>query len=154
VSGLADGGRVDTVAALKDILTMILFTASAQHAAVNFAQHTDMAYCAGYPLASYAPFPERPDGSTEQAFWRAVPPLDVALHTEQVLNFLGKLHHGQLGHYERGRFGDPAIAALERRFRDELAAADAWITERNRQPDIRLPYVHLRPSSIPQSINI
>jgi hypothetical protein len=71
-----------------------------------------------------------------------------------VLNFLGKLHHGQLGHYERGRFGDPAIAALERRFRDELAAADAWITERNRQPDIRLPYVHLRPSSIPQSINI
>jgi arachidonate 15-lipoxygenase len=152
VSGLSDGGRVDTKVALKDVLTMVIFTSSAQHAAVNFAQHTDMAFSPAYPLASYGPFPERAEGVTEQDFFRMLPPLDVALRTEQILNFLGKLHYGRLGHYERGHFSDVAIAALERSFRDELAAAEAQIAARNQAQ--RLPYLHLLPSQIPQSINI
>jgi arachidonate 15-lipoxygenase len=154
VSGLADGGRVDGVAALKDVLATVIFTSSAQHAAVNFAQHTDLAFCPAAPMASYGPFPERAEETTEQDFWRMLPPLDVALHTEQILNFLGKLHYGQLGHYGRGQFGDAAIGALERRFQEELDATEAHIDARNREPETRIPYVNLRPSKIPQSINI
>ena len=119
---------------------------------MNFAQHTDLAFAAGHPLASYGPFPERADGVTEQDFLRMLPPLDVALHTEQILNFLGKLHYGRLGHYGRGHFRDAAVVALEARLHGELAALEQHIAARNREQ--RLPYVHLAPAQIPQSIKI
>jgi arachidonate 15-lipoxygenase len=152
VSGLSDNGRIETRAALANVLTMVIFTSSAQHAAVNFAQHTDLAFAAAHPLASYGPFPEHADGVTEEDFLRNLPPLDVALRTEQILNFLGKLHYGRLGHYGRGYFREPVIVALEDKLHDELAALEAQIAERNREQ--RLPYVHLLPAQIPQSINI
>jgi arachidonate 15-lipoxygenase len=152
VSGLCDGGRLDSKAALKEVLSMVIFTSSAQHAAVNFAQHTDLAFSAAHPLASYGPFPERAEGVTEQDFLRMLPPLDVALHTEQILNFLGKLHYGRLGHYRRGHFGDASVAGLELSLHRELEALEAQIAARNQEQ--RLPYVHLLPSQIPQSINI
>ena len=131
---------------------MIIFTASAQHAAANFAQKTDMAFAPAHPLAGYAPLPAAGDAVTESSFLDMLPPLDVALRTEQTLTFLGSLHHGRLGHYPRRRFTAPALVALMRRFRDDLAAIESTIVARNR--GLVLPYIHLQPSRIPQSINI
>jgi arachidonate 15-lipoxygenase len=146
-----DGGIVDR-AALKEVLTMVIFTASAQHAAANFAQKTDMAFAPAHPLALYAPLRGEEATLDEQDFVDTLPPLDVALRTEQTLIFLGSLHHGQLGHYPALHFRDRHVSALLRRFRSELAEIEAQIIERNRE--LVLPYVHLQPTRIPQSINI
>jgi len=76
----------------------------------------------------------------------------VALRTEQTLVFLGSLHHGRLGHYGAFYFREPVILAFLRRFQEELEEVEAAIVARNH--GMILPYVHLQPSLIPQSINI
>jgi arachidonate 15-lipoxygenase len=149
---LGKDGRVPDLATLKNVTAMIIFTASAQHAAANFAQKTDMAFAPAHPLAGYAPLPAPGDAVTESDFLDMLPPLDVAVRTEQALVFLGSLHHGRLGHYPARRFTTPAVVELMRRFRDDLQAIESTIVERNRGSI--LPYIHLQPSRIPQSINI
>ncbi len=152
VRGVGSGGQIRDVATLKSVLTMIVFTASAQHAAVNFAQRTEMAFAPAHPLAGYAPLPASGHAFTEQDFMDMLPPLDVALRTEQTLAFLGSLHHGKLGHYGLLHFQDPTVVGLGRQFQRDLAEIESAIVERNH--GLILPYVHLQPTRIPQSINI
>jgi arachidonate 15-lipoxygenase len=152
IRDLGRDGRVPDVATLKDVAAMIIFTASAQHAAANFAQKTDMAFAPAHPLAGYAPLPTAGAAVTEADFLDMLPPLDVALRTEQTLIFLGSLHYGRLGHYPARRFTAPAVVELMRRFRDDLRIIESSIVARNQ--GLVLPYIHLQPSRIPQSINI
>jgi arachidonate 15-lipoxygenase len=44
--------RIETAEYLAKLLTQVIFTASAQHAAVNFPQHTIMSYTPAMPLAA------------------------------------------------------------------------------------------------------
>ena len=59
----AAGGRIKgveparTLAELVDVAALVIFTASAQHAAVNFPQYDIMSYAPAMPLAGYAPAP-------------------------------------------------------------------------------------------------
>ncbi len=152
IVGLGRHGRIEDRETLKEVLTMVIFTASAQHAAINFAQLSEMAFSPAYPLALYAPLPTAGSVVTEQDFLDVLPPLDVALRTEQTLVFLGSLHYGQLGHYPARHFRSSEVVALMKRFQDELRDIEAKIVERN-EGQI-LPYVHLQPTRVPQSINI
>jgi arachidonate 15-lipoxygenase len=68
---------VPDLATLKDVTAMIILTASAQHAAANFAQKTDVAFAPAHPLAGYAPLPAPRDAVTESDFLDMLPPLDV-----------------------------------------------------------------------------
>ena len=74
--GFGDGGRFLTVYSLTDALTLAIFTASAQHAAVNFPQYQIMSYVPNMPLAAYQPAPTKKDGYTEQDLLAMLPPLD------------------------------------------------------------------------------
>jgi arachidonate 15-lipoxygenase len=152
VRGLGRGGELGDAATLKDALTMIVFTASAQHAAANFSQKTEMAFSPAHPLAGYAPLPAPGDAVSERDFFEMLPPLDVALRTEQTMIFLGSLHHGELGRYGVLHFRDSEIISLMKRFQRELGEIESAIVARNQ--GMILPYVHLQPSRIPQSINI
>ncbi len=152
IRDLGEHGRIDSRATLRDVLTMVLFTASAQHAAVNFCQKTDMAFAPAQPLALYAKPPSSAEALSEQDFMDTLPPLDVALRTEQTMTFLGSLQHGQLGQYPTRHFRAPGIVELMRCFQRELSNIEADIVARNQ--GAILPYVHLQPTRIPQSINI
>jgi arachidonate 15-lipoxygenase len=149
---LGNDGHIRDAATLKDVLAMIIFTASAQHAAANFSQKTEMAFSPAHPLAGYAPLPSPGAAVTERDFLDMLPPLDVALRTEQTMIFLGSLHYGELGHYGRFHFKSPAIVERMKRFQADLEEIEAAIVERNRS--LILPYIHLQPTRIPQSINI
>jgi arachidonate 15-lipoxygenase len=151
------GGRINgiqptrTLAELVDVTALVIFTASAQHAAVNFPQFDVMSYAPAMPLAGYAPAPTTKTGATEADYFAMLPPRDQAALQMNTGHMLGTAHYTQLGHYKKGYFGEPRIEELANRFASKLDEIERIITERNQH---RRPYPFMLPSGVPQSINI
>jgi arachidonate 15-lipoxygenase len=139
-----------TLARLVDTVALIIFTASAQHGAVNAPQYPLMSYAPQAPLARYAPAPTRKDGATEADYLAQLPSLAVAQTLLNVSFVLGSMRYSKLGHYGFFYFCDPRVQAPLARFQAQLRTIEATITARNQS---RVPYPFLLPSSIPQSIN-
>ncbi len=144
---------------LVQVLTMIIFTSSAQHAAVNFPQSSIMTYA---PAISGAVWGEKDTkGETEQEWLQTLPPLKLASEQLNLLHLLGGVYYRMLGNYQtneypyRHWFEDKQIIgkgqALER-FQQSLADVEDEINQRNNNRT--LPYTYLLPSKIPMSINI
>ncbi len=144
---------------LKDVLTMIMFTAGPQHAAVNFPQSSLMTYVPAMDAAVWGD--ARPDEDASEEGWLStLSPLDGARTQLGLLHVLGGVYYRPLGDYRSNDFpygdwfrdsritddGGPLDA-----FRKALGEIDERIDERNRS---REPYNFLKPSQIPTSINI
>lgn len=151
LQGFGNDDGIATLASLKDIATMIMFTASVQHAAVNFPQASHMTYVPQFPLAGYLPAPLDKNVGQEQ-FLEMFAPLDNAVMQIDVLTLLGSVYHTRLGQYGSSQFLDLRVQAPLKRFRKRLTEIEADIAQRN-ETDPH-PYNTLRPSRIPQSINI
>lgn len=151
------GGRLTgvepsrTLAELVDVTALVIFTASAQHAAVNFPQFDIMSYAPAMPLAGYAPAPTTKKGATEADYMANLPPRDQAALQMNTGHMLGTAHYTRLGHYRPGHFGEPRVEELAGRFAAKMDDIERTITERNRH---RRPYPFMLPSGVPQSINI
>ncbi len=162
-----DGGRVEqfgddgtgvimTVDYLIDALTMIIFTGSVQHAAVNFPQKDIMSFAPAMPMAGYVPGSVIPMIQSEEDWCNMLPPEDQAKQQLQVLHVLGGVNYTQLGDYrvsERESFGSDAAQALCL-FHKRLKEIEQDINDRNNQLPQKFEYSYLKPSLIPQSINI
>ena len=146
----ATPGRIGDLHDLVEILTMVIWTAGPQHAAVNFAQKDHMAFLPANPLAGYTPEPKG-KGHTEADWLANLPPLDVAVQQFCVMTFLGSIHHTVLGDYEDDFRGGPASGAHQR-FLTHLTSVEDEIKARNRRRT--MPYEYLQPSLIPNSTNI
>ena len=150
-------GKITSYDDLIDILTMIIFTAGPQHAAVNFSQLTDMSFTPANPFAGSTPEPKG-TGHTEQDWLNHLPPIETAITAINILHILGGVKYTKLGHY----YDDPQsritdfesgpINEAVKKFRSNLAKIELEITERNKTR--YAAYVHLLPSRIPQSTNI
>ncbi|HUR55518.1 MAG TPA: lipoxygenase family protein [Gemmataceae bacterium] len=153
----ATGGRLNgvtpsrTLAELVDVAALVIFTASAQHAAVNFPQFDIMSYAPAMPLAGYAPAPTTKTGATEADYMAHLPPRDQAALQMNTGYMLGAVHYSRLGDYAPGHFGEPRIEAMAARFAAKLDDIERTIAERNEH---RRPYPFMLPSGVPQSINI
>lgn len=138
--------------ALTRVLTLVIYTASAQHAAVNFPQYPELAFA---PLASGAgwsdPALATGDGDGE-ALARFFPPRPIARQQAEMLHLLSSVCHAPLGTYDEGCFADPAVQPMVEEFQRGLRALGEEIDVAN---DARSwPYPYLRPSQIPRSVNI
>ncbi|MEM9457800.1 MAG: lipoxygenase family protein [Myxococcota bacterium] len=145
-----------TLGYLVDVVTMVIFTSSAQHAAVNFPQHVIMSYTPAMPLAMYAPAPTQVSGPLSPDTALAdLPPLQMALVQLLVGQLLGGVYFTRLGDYDRHQrapwFGDPRVDAPLQAFQNKLREVEREIGARNLE---RPCYEFLLPSRIPQSINI
>lgn len=147
MAGIGEDGGVKTAGYLAEVLTEVIWRASGQHAAVNFPQKEIMSYPPAMPLGGYAP---PPDGRplSEEEWFLLLPPRKPAMTQVNVGTLLGGVYYTQLGQYEAGYFDDAAVEALLAQFQGALAALDAKFA--TAWPD----YPFLRPSRIPQSINI
>ncbi|MGK4003780.1 lipoxygenase family protein [Sorangium sp. So ce1036] len=152
---IGEDGALRTVGYLATLLTHVIFTASAQHAAVNFPQRSIMSFTPAYPLAAYAPAPSVAEGLPSSEIYRHLPPLQQALLQINVMMLLGGVYYSRLGDYDRNipgaYFTDPRVREPLEAFQRALIEIEATIGKRNLQ---RNPYVFLLPSQIPQSINI
>ncbi len=151
VKGLNTSSAFGTLDYLIDAVTLIIFTSSVQHAAVNFPQYDLMSYVPNVPGACYAKRRTRLTGATEQSYLDILPPLDQAQTQMEFLYLLGSVHYTKLGNYGRWQFKDRRVKAPCRKFQRTIENIDGIIKLRNQE---RRPYKFLIPKGIPQSINI
>lgn len=154
-------GPVTTRKQLVAICTMVMFTASAQHAAVNFPQKDIMAFAPAVTGAGWQPAPNGQRGHDKAAWLAMMPPMALALEQLNVLELLGSVHYRPLGDYRSNAFPypawfqDPRVTAAEGPlawFQAALKDVEAEIVARN--AGRMQPYPYLQPSLIPTSINI
>ena len=160
-AGAYDGGRVpdfgqengliQTLDYLIDAITLIIFTASAQHAAVNFPQGDMMTYAPAVPLAGYQPASILEGKVTQEDYLNLLPPLEQAQEQLNLVYLLGSIYYKTLGDYSDNYFKDTLVKPALQEFRNNLLEAEATIHQRNQN---RPTYEYLLPSKIPQSINI
>jgi arachidonate 15-lipoxygenase len=156
--GAADGGRlqglepVTSASALADLLATVIWTGSAQHAAVNFPQFPYMGVMPNILGAFWAewPVPGRP--SDEGTYLSLMPPYNMAALQHGTVYQLSSLRMNRLGHYPFLHFKDKAVRALVERFNADLQEAEKVIAARDQGRF--LPYPFLLPSNIPASIHI
>lgn len=155
---IGEDGTIRTRAYLADLVTMVIFTASAQHAAVNFPQSYVMSYTPSLPLAAYAPLPGAPlatEPAGTDVLLAYLPPLQQSFSQQTLMTLLGSVYFSALGAYDRYTAGpyfqDARVAVPLKGFQARLGEAEATIARRNLR---RIPYRSLLPSEIPQSINI
>ncbi|MBC7532611.1 MAG: hypothetical protein H7318_13635 [Oligoflexus sp.] len=147
-------GAIETKDDLVAFLTVTMFTASAQHAAVNFPQ-TDMMFTPNYPLALYEKVPT-PGNASNKDLMNMLPSLDLAALQLEFLGFLGQVYYTHLGGYPTFQFAaDSKVHSAFNRYRENLANIERQIVQRNSNSKVRpFTYTHLLPSKIPMSINI
>jgi len=152
VTSFGQDGQIRTLAYLIDAVTLLIFTGSAQHAAVNFPQGDMMDYTPAIPFAGYSPAPTETTGATKDSFFAMLPTIDQAKGQLQLTYLLGSVYYTTLGDYGSGYFSDDRIQKPLRDFQDQLKAIEQTIQSRN---ETRITnYSYLKPSRIPQSINI
>lgn len=128
---------------------MVLFTASAQHAAVNFPQAAIMEFAPAVTGALWQAPPLERQGLTRQDWLAAMPPSNLALKQLEVLYLLGSLHYRPLGTYLSRTFPypawftDPKVTASEGplvRFQAALVQVEERIVGRNAQRRVAYPF--------------
>ncbi len=147
--GIGQDGRIQTQAYLIEATTLILFTASAQHAAIGTPQGSLMTYAPAFPLAGYSPAPVSNQGATESDYLRLLPPWLQAQGQLSTLYLLGTVDYTRLGRYQSGYFSDERVRPKLERFQARLERIEAVIGRRNQT---RPAYEFLLPSQIPQTI--
>lgn len=157
IKGFPNISKVDQ---LVDVLTMIIFTASAQHAAVNFPQKPLMTYAPAISGALWQVAPQQQQGCTQRDWLKLLPPIEQSFEQLNILYLLGSVQYRPLGDYRSNHF--PYLSWFEdsritnedgplAQFREALAEVESIISARN---NARTPYNFLLPSQIPTSINI
>jgi arachidonate 15-lipoxygenase len=148
-------GEIKTREYLYDAVTMIIFTASVQHAAVNFPQNNIMSYTPAMPLATYSPPPDK-KRMPASAWIKSLPPLDISELQLSVGYLLGGIYYTQLGDYQWRHFVDKRVAPFLDQFQERLESIEDEIKVRNEKTLNQggIPYEYLLPSAVPQSINI
>ena len=151
--------KIESKIELVDVLTMIIFTASAQHAAVNFAQPEWVMY-SPYSIGTLKyPKPLSEDGSNMNSWLDMMPSIYRSEQKIRIYSLLGGVYHGYLGEYVNLN-GDPIFddylvtkpnGPLDK-FRNRLIEIEAEINQRNNSR--KYPYTYLLPSKIPASTNI
>lgn len=145
-------GHIQTKAYLVDAITLIIFTASAQHGAVNTPQKDIMSYAGMVPFAGYAPASILQKSEvTEEDYLKLFPPLEQAQKQLNILYLLGSVLYNRLGEYPQKYFRDRNVQPLLQKFQQNLKRIEKTISQRNLN---RPKYSFLLPSKIPQSINI
>ncbi|MGD1703018.1 lipoxygenase family protein [Dapis sp. BLCC M229] len=152
VPDFGEDGSIRTLEYLINAITLIIFTASAQHAAVNFPQKDIMSYAPAVPLAGYLPSSIlKKDQVSEQDYLDLLPPFEQAQTQLNLVYLLGSVYYTKLGEYPKNHFTDSKVKPLLEKFQANLNQVQATIEQRNLN---RAPYKYLLPSQIPQSINI
>lgn len=145
---------VTTADQLSHLLTIIIFTCSCQHAAVNFSQMDTFGFPPNAPALMRQPPPTEKNSVTMKEVMKCLPTKHQAGVTIATVYDLTRIFPDErfLGDYSDGLFTD--IAALEAilRFQEKISDISKSIKERNKK--LKIPYVYLLPDGTPNSIAI
>ena len=154
--GAKDGGRIRGVRPpttrdeLAALVAQLIWTATAQHSAVNFTQLPYMGLATNMAGAMWSTWPAASlDPETHLA---AAPPLNAAVMQLNTVYQLSNLRVNYLGQYGLLHFHDLDARHAVSAFKGALEALEVDMV--GRDATRYLPYPHLRPSTVPNSIHI
>ncbi|KAM3861090.1 arachidonate 12-lipoxygenase, 12R-type-like [Diretmus argenteus] len=144
----------ETVAELVDFITILMFTMSGQHSAVNNAQFDYNTWMPSNPLLLRKPAPTTKGKTTMQMIMDTLPTIG---ETVQFLTMGWILTYDYtdmvpLGSFPIERFDEETPKKLMREFKEKLDVLSASITQRN--SEIPVPYNYLNPIQMENSIAI
>ena len=162
MSGLKETGnpdqpyKIDDFDYLVKVTSLIIYTASAQHAGVNFAQYPLMSYLPSVSGTLYKKPPNRSEELSKDDYVKWLPPLDVALYQLSFGYLLSGVQFDTLGYYSKNirhpYFKDPRLETILADFQLKLKQIEVDIHSRNTQRP--MAYSLQLPSIIPNSISI
>jgi arachidonate 15-lipoxygenase len=111
-----------------------------------------MVYMPNMPLAAYREAPKSTQNLSAEDFLNILPSLAQSDTQMNMTHLLGSIYYTKLGQYEENHFTDPRIKQPQQVFAKKLAQIELIINQRNETRATH--YGSLKPSKIPQSINI
>lgn len=155
--GEADHGFPSSIATaeqLAHILTIVIFTCSCQHAAVNFSQMDVFGFPPNSPGLMRQPPPTEKGTVTLKDIMKSLPTKHQAgISIATVYDFTRIFPDERfLGDYPDSSFTDMAARDAILRFQGKLHRISVSIKERNKK--LKFPYAYLLPERIPNSIAI
>ncbi|XP_077340070.1 hydroperoxide isomerase ALOXE3-like isoform X2 [Lithobates pipiens] len=144
---------LESIASLIKYLTMVIFTCSAQHAAVNGGQFDMYSWMPNGPTTMKSP-PPTAKGATMEAILKTLPDVNT---TALGLIFMWTVSNDpldtrRLGNYPNKYFTEKTPQQSIKEFQDKLTEISKHIKERNKTMD--LPYAYLDPSVVENSVSL
>nr|XP_023402917.1 arachidonate 5-lipoxygenase isoform X2 [Loxodonta africana] len=139
---------------LSEYLTVVIFTASAQHAAVNFGQYDWCSWIPNAPPTMRAPPPMAKGVVTIEQIVQTLPDRGRSCWHLGAVWALSQFQENELflGMYPEEHFIEKPVKEAMARFRKNLDTIVSVIAERNKKK--KLPYYYLSPDRIPNSVAI
>ncbi|KAF6726834.1 Arachidonate 15-lipoxygenase B [Oryzias melastigma] len=146
--------QFDTLKELVKFVTMVIFTCSAQHAAVNSGQYDFCGWMPNAPCTMQTPPPTKKGTVTEATILNALPDIKTTIHTLATIWLLSKTGFDAryLGNYVEEHFTEEFPRQKIRAFQDELSQLSKKIENRNQSLDV--PYKYLDPSQVENSVSL
>ncbi|XP_017556887.1 polyunsaturated fatty acid lipoxygenase ALOX15B-like [Pygocentrus nattereri] len=143
-----------TVAELVKFVTMLIFTVSAQHAAVNNGQFDFGAWMPNFPSTMTTPPPTTKGQATADSILAALPNVKHTLKIITALYLLSKKSsdHYPFGYYPEELFVEAVPLQKMEQFRQDLKALEGEIEARNK--NLELPYDYLNPKNVANSVDL
>ncbi|CAL8321400.1 unnamed protein product [Boreogadus saida] len=146
--------RLNTVAELVKFVTMVIFTGSAQHAAVNSGQFDYGSWMPNTPTTLQRPPPTTKGTADERSLLETLPDVNATVHGMAVMWLLSKQSSDfvPLGHYPEEHFSERVPRQHMEIFKGELGLLSALIEARNLS--LEIPCTFLDPPFLENSVAI
>ncbi len=146
-------GRLDGLDDLVNVVTFLIYSASAHHAVVNFPQGDYYSNALICPATVSRPTPV-PGNTNKDYFMEFLPPKSQATVQLNIMMVLSSFRFTRLGRFADDAFDDPRIEAAVSNFQMALNDIRAAVETRNAALPAELHYNYLHPDLVPQSTNI
>ncbi|XP_032420083.1 arachidonate 15-lipoxygenase B-like isoform X2 [Xiphophorus hellerii] len=146
--------KLTTVDELIKFVTMVIFTGSGQHAAVNSGQFDFGSWMPNTPISLQLPPPTKKGEATEETMLKTLPDVNTTVQGMATLWLLSQKSSDfvPLGQYPENHFSEETPRQMIENFQKELAALSAAIKERNKS--LEVPYIYLDPEEVENSVAI
>lgn len=146
--------KLTTLEEMFKLVTMVIFTCSGQHSAVNTGQYDYGGWMPNTPISLQRPPPTTKGMSSEATMLQTLPDINTTVQGMATMWLLSKQSSdfAQLGHYPEEHFCEEVPLKLIGIFQGELEVLSAVIKTRNKS--LEVPYTYLDPALVENSVAI